>query len=361
LYSVTFFTVSLPSAALWLLVYCLLCDLGTPRRIGLTVSLACGLGTLAFPYATVFYSHQTAAFLLFSTFYLLFQIKQRRVSQRWLWFSGALLGLAVFTDFPSLLPTAILLGYACTCVPRRTMLWPIIAGALPFAAVLGLYNDLCFGSPLASSYRYLALFPEQSRYGLLGFSLPNWTAFWGITFSPYRGLFFSSPFLLLAMPGTWLAWRARVWRAEVVLAAVVMAAYLVLISSYYDWKGGFAVAGPRNLIPLLPFAALPVARAIATAWRVAYWRPIIVASLAWSCLAIFIQTASAQAFAPISIPNPLFDFFLPAFLGGDINRNVGMALHLGGWSSLAPFVTLLLAMSVALWLQAGQRGSSRMT
>lgn len=352
LYAVTLFTVSLPSAALWVLVYLFVVDVGVSRRVGLTSSLLCGLGTLAFPYSTVFYSHQTAAFLLFTAFYLLFRIKQRQASSAWLWLCGALLGLAVFTDFPSLLPTVLLLAYAVICLPRRTMLLPVIAAALPFAVMLAVYNYACFGSPLASSYRYLALFPEQSNYGLLGFSLPSWTAFWGITFSPYRGLFFSSPFLLLAGPGIWLGLRGNRWRAEVIITASIIAVYLLLISCYYDWKGGFAVAGPRNLIPMLPFAALPVARALSAAWRSRVWRPIIGISVLWSCLAVFVQTAASQAFAPITISNPLFDFFLPALLVGDINRNLGMVLRLGGWSSLAPLVVFLVPMAFALWVRA---------
>ena len=358
LYLVTIFAVSLPSALLWLLVYRFLGDIGVSRGIRLVVALACALGTVAFPYATVFYSHQTASFLVFSGFYLLFLIKRERVSPHYSWAVGAILGLAVLTDFPSLIPTALLLVYATSfrslrAVPR------IVGGALPFAIVLAFYNEVCFGSPFTSSYRYLALFPTQRDYGFLGFSLPTWQAFWGITFSPYRGLFFSSPFLLAALPGIWLAWRSRRWRAELLVSIGVMVAYLVLISSYYDWKGGFAVAGPRNLIPLIPFAALPLARGIDAAWHSGFWRPIVTAALAWSLVAMFVQTAGSQDFAPITVPNPLFEFFLPRLLDGDINRNLGMIPHLSRWYSLLPLLAAIGLVSVSFWLREGKTRDPR--
>ena len=349
LYVVTFFAVSLPSALLWLLVYSFLGDVGVPEKTRLAATLLAGLGTLALPYANVFYNHMTAAFLVFAAFYLLFRIKHRRLSVDYLWGVGAILGLAVLTDFPSIVPTGILLLYAASFLPRRVLLARIIGGALPFAIGLGYYNLVCFGSPFTSSYRYLALFPDQRNYGFLGFSWPTWTAFWGITFSPFRGLFFSSPFLLAALPGAWLAWRDRRWRAEILVASAVIVAYLGLISCYYDWKGGFAVAAPRNLITTLPFLAILAAWGIDAAWRSASWRIPFLLGAIWSVLATFVVTSGGQDFAPITIPDPLFQFFLPRFLTGDVNRNLGMILHLPRWYSLLPLVVLIVAFTFILW------------
>ncbi|HEX5414456.1 MAG TPA: hypothetical protein VFZ25_02245 [Chloroflexota bacterium] len=359
LYVVTFFVVSLPAAALWVLVYCFLGDLGFSRRVRLGVPLALGLATVAFPYSSAFYSHQTASFLLFAAFYLLFLIKHGRLPLGALWGVGAVLGLAGFTDFPAVIPAGLLLVYAWSFLRSGTRLLQIIGGALPFALALGVYNQLCFGSPFHSSYRYLALFQAQSNYGILGFSLPTWQAFWGITFSSYRGLFFSSPFLLATIPGAWLARGKSFRRAELLLSISVIVAYLALISCYYDWKGGFSIAGPRNLIPMIPFMALPVACGLEVIWRSVFWRGIVIATFAWSFAAIFIQTAAGQAFAPISIPSPLFEFFLPALLAGDINRNVGMILRLSRWYSLVPLLVGTGLVSAWLFAKEGTTGESR--
>jgi hypothetical protein len=350
LYLVTFFTVSLPSALLWLLAYAFLSNVGMPRRLGLAVVLACGLGTLAFPYSTVFYSHQTAAFLLFLSFYLMFLVKHRGWWPGYLWAVGGLLGLAVVTDFPSLLAAGLLVGYGATFLPAHALLPRVLGGALPMALLLGFYNYVCFDSPFASAYSYLALFPGQVTHGILGFGLPTWSAFWGITFSPYRGILFSTPFLLLMLPGGWIAWRSGRWRAEVVLALGVVAAYVALISSYYDWSGGFAVAGPRHLIPIIPFAALPVSFGLQAAWRIVAGRLFVVTTVAWSLAAAFIQTAAGQAFAPTTLANPLGEFFLPRLLEGDINRNLGMALGLMRGYSLLPIMLVATLIAAALWI-----------
>jgi hypothetical protein len=349
LYVVTFFTVSVPSALLWLFVYMFLGEVGIPGKTRLMVTLLSGLGTLALPYATVFYNHMTAAFLTFAAFYLLFRIKHGRLSPDYLWAVGAILGLTVLTDFPSVIPAGILFLYAASFLPRRVLLARIIGGALPFAIALGFYNAVCFGSPFTSSYRYLALFPDQRSYGFLGFSWPTWAAFWGITFSPFRGLFFSSPFLLAALPGALLGWRDRRWRAELLVAIAVICAYLVLISCYYDWKGGFAVAAPRNLISILPFLAVLSAWGISAAWHSANWRIPLLGTAAWSLMAAFIETTGGQDFAPITIPDPLFQFFLPRLLSGDVNRNLGMVLRLPRWYSLLPLIVLLALLTLTLW------------
>jgi hypothetical protein len=359
LYLATFVVVSLPSAVLWLLVYAFLGELGLATAARLVVVVACGLGSVAFPYSTVFYNHQPAAFLIFSTFYLLFRIRQGKLSVAYLWLVGALLGLTVLTDFPSVVPGVCLLVYAASFLRPRTRLLAVLAGGVPFALVLAWYNWRCFGSPLASSYRYLALFPQQAQYGLLGFAAPTWTAFWGITFSPYRGLFFSSPFLLAAVPGVWLVWRARRWRSELILSTAIVLAYLLLISCYYDWKGGFSVAGPRNLISLIPFAAMPVAFAVEAAWRSERWRALVLLAVGWALAVTFVETAGGQAFAPITIPDPLFQFFLPKLLDGDVNRNLGMVLKLGHWFSLVPLLGFIALISMPLWTREGRTSDPR--
>jgi len=209
LYSATFFTVSLPSAALGVMLYLFLGWLGLPGVLRGGLVLVYGLGTIAFPYSTVFYGHQLATVLLFATFYLLHRLRHGQLGINALWLAGVLVGLTVLTELPALVATGFLVLYAAWFLPRKQDLLRLLLGGLPFALLLGFYNNACFGSPLASSYRYLGRFPEISSTGFLGFSAPKWEAFWGITFSPYRGLFPLSPFLLLAVPGFWYLSRDK--------------------------------------------------------------------------------------------------------------------------------------------------------
>ncbi len=77
----------------------------------------------------------------------------------------------------------------------------------------------------------------------------------------YRGLFFYAPILVLAIPGWILLARRRQWGMTLVSVATVVAIFLVNLS-YPEWTGGWST-GPRLLVPLIPFAMLPVAATLA--------------------------------------------------------------------------------------------------
>lgn len=366
LYFVTLCVVSLPSASLGALLYRFLGRIlkGEFQRVLLV--LGYGLATIAFPYSTVFYGHQIAAVLLFTAFYLAFRIRLGELSVNYLWGVGALLGLTVLIEFPALVAGGLLGLYILWFLYQRSGFrgWGLgvgrlILAGLPFAFLLGLYNASCFGSPLASSYRYLGRFPEISNTGFLGFTAPRWEAFWGVTFSPYRGLFFLSPFLLWAVPGLWVFVRDREWRLEGVLSVTIVAAHLLLISSWYDWRGGFAI-GPRNLLLILPYLV------VAVAFFLRRFVDSLIRSFAYSCFGlsllvsfalVWVASTSGQYFPPITIAHPLVEFFWPQFIAGDITRNLGMALGLHAWWSLLPPV---LAIGVTIgglaWILRGKRG-----
>jgi hypothetical protein len=236
--------------------------------------------------------------------------------------------------------------YALWFLERKWEVIKVGLGGLPLALVLGWYNAVCFGSPFASSYRYLGRFPEISNSGLLGFSQPSLEALWGITFSPYRGLFFLSPFLLLALPGFWYLLRTRAWRAEGLVWLGLILAQLALLSAWYDWRGGFAI-GPRNLLNVLPFFVPPVA-ACAAMWRQRRAGQLaVLGAMALSFGLVWVASTSGQDYAPIVIANPLADFFWPRFVAGDITRNLGMVFGLPAWFSLLPVLALL---GGSLWI-----------
>ncbi|MBC7249830.1 MAG: hypothetical protein H5T62_06040 [Anaerolineae bacterium] len=357
LYFTTFFTVALASALLGVLLYRFLgritLDSGQPLWLPLRLLLVLGygLGTIVFPYSTVFYGHQIAAATLFAAFVVLYRIRHGEMGVNWLWLVGALVGLTVLVEFPALVASALLGLYALWFLPRKRDLVKLIGGGLSFALLLGFYNYSCFGSPFASSYRYLGRFPEISRTGFLGFHMPKWGALWGITFSPYRGLFVLSPFLLLALPGFWTFIRDRDWRAEGVLSVGIVGAQLLLISCWYDWRGGFAI-GPRNLLLVLPFFLLGVAFFL-RAWGERLWARVLFGGLLLvSFFVTGIASTSGQAFPPITIANPLVEFFWPHFIAGHITRNLGMALGLRAWWSLLPLV--LFVILSAIWLSGNR-------
>jgi hypothetical protein len=130
-----------------------------------------------------------------------------------------------------------------------------VAGFSPALA----YNVSVYGSPFSFGYAHLTdpYFASGMARGVLGISTPSLDALWGTTFSPFRGLFVISPWLLLAVPG-WLGMRKRGMRLEALLCAGIVAAYFIFQISYAFWNGGASV-GPRHFLPALPFLVFPIA------------------------------------------------------------------------------------------------------
>jgi len=369
LYFVTFCVVSVPSALLGALLYRFLGRILQGMFQRALLVLGYGLATIVFPYSTVLYGHQIATAGLFAAFYLAYRIRRGELSVSYLWGVGALLGLTVLVDFPALIAGGLLGLYIVWFLYQKQGIrglgegvGRLILAGIPFAFLLGFYNASCFGSPFSSSYRYLGRFPEISNTGFLGFTSPSWKAFWGVTFSAYRGLFFLSPFLLWAVPGFWYFARDRSWRIEAVLSLSIVAAHILLVSSWYDWRGGFAI-GPRNLLLILPYLIVAVAFLLRRLARSSV-RPFLLScfwlSLLLSFALVWVASTAGQDFPPIIIANPLLEYLWPKFVAGDITRNLGMALGLRSWWSLLPPILMIsLATGGFAWTLRRKRGLLR--
>jgi hypothetical protein len=234
-----------------------------PVADGLTVTYA--LGSLAYSYAELYMSHQTTAVLLFSCFYVLWRTGRREWSSAGYALAGFLAGLSVVSEYTAPLGLVPLAVYAIATAPgglkgRSEAILLGILGTLPPAIALGWYHQAAFGSPFASGYKFLndAAYQGWHTGGFLGVGLPDGKALILSFFSPLRGLFVLSPFLLLAFGG----FAPRFWRedrrAELALSVGTFLLYAYFTSSFsYDSWGW--TTGPRHLTPLVPFLLLPAA------------------------------------------------------------------------------------------------------
>lgn len=319
------------------------------------VALGYGLATPAFAYANTFYGHQTAAFLLFAAFYLLARAPARIGAGRAL-LVALLLAYAFVTEYPVALMIAPIGLYALYAFWQRRqwapLFWMVVAG-LVVAAGWMWYNTVVFGGPLELGYSRSELWTDQHHTGFMSLTLPTLDAAWGITFSPFRGLFLLAPWLLLALPGFVRWWRERRLRAEWWLALSITLAIFLFNASSSMWWGGFAV-GPRYLLPMLPFTVLPIAFVLA-AWGSRLWMQIVLAvSLLWSFLAVWSMTLAEQAFPSDALRNPFVEFVLPNWASGNLARNVGTILGLEGVWSLVPLLVLVAVLSGAWWWLANR-------
>ena len=334
----TFFTTVVPSAALGALFYQLLGAFSSFELEKLALTCIFALATPAFAYSNLFYGHQIAAFCLFAAFYLMFYWQNN--PRVWTLVAvGFLFALALITEYPTALIVAGIGIYTLVQVRDwHKWIWIGLGGIVPILLV-ALYNYAIFHTPLPVGYEHSELWQAEHSSGFFSITAPSVEALWGITFGAYRGLFFLSPFLLLSIPGFVHWWRMRQYRAEFAVVLWSVGVFFLFNGSSVMWSGGFGV-GPRYLVPMLPFLALPVIfvlNAIRTRWF-----EIGAGILAvWSFASVWIETIGGQSF-PQTQPMPLFDYSLPRVFAGDLARNIGMIFSLRGWASLVPLALLIL-------------------
>ncbi|MCA9908431.1 MAG: hypothetical protein KC519_07260, partial [Anaerolineae bacterium] len=85
-----------------------------------------------------------------------------------------------------------------------------------------------------------------------GFTRPIPAGLFGLFLSPYRGLFWFSPILLLALPGWWILRRRLPTTAWLTLT--VVGAQSLTYAGWWSWHGG-VVWGTRFLVPVIPLMA----------------------------------------------------------------------------------------------------------
>ncbi|HET9451877.1 MAG TPA: hypothetical protein VFO83_13395 [Aggregicoccus sp.] len=322
----------LPTLLLLLLVRRFLARQLPPGPLAEALTVTYALGTLAFSYSLLFMSHQPSAVLLFTGFYALWQVGRGRWRERGYLLAGACAGASVAAEYTGALAVLALALYAAVDAwlrpgPRRARAARLLRGgalallgALPFLLGLMAYHQAAFGHPLESGYKHLADAAYQPWHlgGFLGIRLPDPRAFALSLFSPLRGLFALSPFLLLALPGLWLlARRARGDAEARALLALSLAlglgyAYFTASFSYESWGW---TTGPRHLTGLVPFLLLPAG--LALAWlreRGSTWAGVGAGLCAASVLVT--GTLSLVNYVPDDVSNGLFALALPLLRDG---------------------------------------------
>jgi hypothetical protein len=364
-------TVALPSAAAVVTLFLLGEVLGLRPAWRALLALAYAFGTLAFPYSTLFYGHQLAAALLFMAFGLLARARWRggRASAARLALAGALLGAAVTVEYPSLLAAAVIVSYAAAFVrPWPRLIWLAAGAALPLLG-LAAYHTVAFGSPFTLPYAYSTDSPRRQG-AFFGLGAPSPRVLYGILLSPYRGLFYSAPWLLLALPGAVRLWRRGRLRAEATVVAAVSLLYVALNAGLVDWHGGWGT-GPRHLVPALPFLALAAGGLLAGRTPSRPEAGSYGVAVAYSAALMFVAT-SVHPEVPRWFGRPFPDYLFPAFAEGRLAvntlplhtgrvherreaSNAGEWLGLQGHASLLPLAALVAL--CGLWLRAAVKRS----
>jgi hypothetical protein len=294
-------------------------------------------GTPLFAYGLLLFAHALVAFCLFAAWACLFVSGNRKADAATELVAGALIGLAVASEYPAAVPGALLV--ACASWRRSpARLARIVAGGLPFAVALGLYDRACFGGvfEVSAAHERFPGFAALRSHGLFGIGLPSAANLLSLLFDPSKGLLVLSPILALALLAFPAASRVLPRPASAALVLVPLS-LLLLYAGFPDWHGGFNV-GVRYLMPAVPFVAFPL-----------FFRGggRLEAALVGASVAAVTLTTLAFPFVPPGFPLPWGSFALHFLERGLVGPNV---LHLV-WRPLAiavPLALVVLAASTAL-------------
>ena len=259
-----FFNLVVTAASVALLYLCFL-EFGYRRRVALLGSCVYAFATLAWPYSRTFFREPLTvlAYLLAVYGLLRYRLPQpRRLG--WLVLTSTALGLALVTKQISvaLIPSLLLLAFAyerrhpadAGSSLTRQRIQAALALLLPLALILILervYHQATLGGVELFSRNLIEYttnpqlsqsVPARMLRGLLGLSI-----------SPYKGLFWYAPALLLGLVGAVSFVRRFPWEGLAFL--LIIGAHFLGYSRYNYWSGGVAW-GSRYMLPVIPFLVL---------------------------------------------------------------------------------------------------------
>lgn len=293
LYLCTVVVCGISGALIGVLLYLAVVRRGGDASTAYTIALVTGLGTPLFAYSTMLFAHVPSALLVLSAWLLLDGTFARRP-----FVAGIAIGAATCINYLCAPLVVLLLLLSRN---RRDAL-RFVAGGMPFAVTLAAYQLAAFGSPFRTSIATMnpAFIERGAMLGI--FHLPHLDALWGITLSPYRGLFYISPILLVALAGI-LA--SRKW---MIAAAFVL--LLLLNASFNGWHGGYAV-GPRYLVVAIPLLALGIACMLP--------RARLLAAIAGGVSLLFnFAVTAVDPQPPDNLRDPIGRYALPSLLAGGV-------------------------------------------
>jgi hypothetical protein len=255
-----------------------------------------------------------AAFFSFLSFVLVMYIKrddpQKKKSLAM--FSGFSAATAVLVEPSTVVILGCVIVYLISFREGRRCVPFFLLGCFPPGLLQCFYNAACFGSLMSSSYNYANDAVMVKVNGKL-FGFPHPQRFIQLLFLPHRGLFVSSPVLLMVLPGIFVFFKERKWRAEAVICTIILIMFISLIASFYAWHGGTSV-GPRYLLPAFPFACFLTVFALKK-------YPKTFKLLGFLSILINLSITLIGNEISHDIENPLNDFILKNIVAGKVSVN----------------------------------------
>ena len=314
----------------------------------LTVGIA--LGSMVYTYSHMFAGHQISAYFLFFGFLAARKIEGSE-SLLWPALSGLCAGMAVFVEYPMALVSVVLFAYALrNRFTVRNFLAFCGGGALP-AILMGWFHWSAFGGPHKTAYATLEnpQFVKDIAPGFMGLRQPKLENLFGAFVSPYEGLFFFAPWMLLMVvaPVTYYLLHFRrdsaTFRAFFAASLATVLALVTFISCHSLWRGGWTL-GPRYIVPIVPFAGLVTLHA-ADRLAANVCRLTTRLSVAILVLLSVVVTGACSLVSQgfhTDFYNPLVEATIPLLARGFVTVNLGHLFGLEGLGSLMPLLVMVI-------------------
>jgi hypothetical protein len=223
------------------------------KRGAALATIACfGLGTMMLELSVNLFGHILAALFGFAAWFVL---DRAVISPRRAFAAGALAAFAVCVEYETGIVAFALLGYVLWRHRRQT--GSFLLGAVGPALFLAVYQWRAFGKPWHTPSAYYAGVINGTSRG--GYKIPGIHEMLSV-FSGPRGLLIGAPIAIVAIPvAVWTVRKGsgRV-REHAIVALAIAVPYLLLTAG---WSGlpTLEEPGPRYLVPMLPFLAVPLA------------------------------------------------------------------------------------------------------
>src|SRR3989344_66462 len=223
--------------------------------------------TFIFAFATFIFFNSTwysprimSTFFALSAFYLLLKIKkEKRVNKRDLFLSGLLSSFCIALNYTEAIIFVLLFLYLITFLRDKRIIWFLFGAGIVIVGIL-LYHYVIFGDPLTTPYNHRAGNRQAYQEGYANeFTTPDINKLWHLSFSPFKGLFFYMPILLLSLYGLFYNLRKKKFFTENLLFLAILLVYLLFNSMLATMWHANCSFGPRFLIIVVPFLIFTLA------------------------------------------------------------------------------------------------------
>lgn len=269
-------------------------------------------GSFVFIYSGTYYGHLLSALFLLIAYIFI------RFSKRF-FIAGILCGLSFATEFPTAIVCAAWAVQICLNEKSIRPAFKFALGIVPSLVFIGAYNYFLTGSAFVSSYKYHAMEQIHTNYG---FTFPKAEALWGLVISPYRGILFYTPFLILFLyeifkssTGTSFKENARAFFSNYL--TLISLASILFIAGYFEWWGGWCY-GPRLIFFI---AVLLCFQGILFLSTRDFFKPMFWVLILFGFACTFMAKSTIVYSVPTEINNPITEQVIPNFTNNNFNPN----------------------------------------